>query len=70
MQISDAVEVFEVRSQSEANAKLKEGWSLLAVLPGATGGNGSTYVIYVLGKPKTKADPMEGLALGQHVTAG
>lgn len=55
MQISDTVEVLEVRSQSEANTKLKEGWSLLAVLPGATGGNGSTYVIYVLGKPHEKS---------------
>lgn len=55
MQISDAVEVLEVRSQSEANAKLKQGWGLLAALPGATGGNSSTYVIYVLGKPKAQA---------------
>lgn len=69
MQISDAVEVLEVRTQKEANTKLKEGWSLLAVIPGATGGTGSTYVIYVLGKPKSKADSMEGFALGGHVTA-
>ncbi|OSR69230.1 hypothetical protein BV326_03515 [Pseudomonas syringae pv. actinidiae] len=52
MQISDAVEVHEVRDQREVNSKLGQGWKLLAVVPGSTGVNSSTYVIYVMGKPK------------------
>lgn len=51
MQISDAVEVLEVRELKEVNTKLGQGWKLLAVIPGSTGGIGSTYVIYVLGQP-------------------
>ena len=52
MQISEAFEVAEVRSPADANTLMRDGWKLLAVAPGSTGGNGSTYVIYVLGKPK------------------
>lgn len=53
MQISDATEVLEVNSPSSANTKLKEGWKLLAVVPGMnTGNTGGSYVIYVLGKTK------------------
>lgn len=52
MQISAASEVIQVDSAMTANAKLREGWKLLAVVPGVTLSNsGGSYVIYVLGKP-------------------
>lgn len=51
MQLSDAFEVVEIRDVKEVNSKLQKDWKLLAVVPGSTGGSGSTYVIYVLGKP-------------------
>ncbi|WP_177339397.1 MULTISPECIES: hypothetical protein [unclassified Pseudomonas] len=49
MQLSDAQEVIEVRGATEANERLAEGWTLLAVVPGAEP-NATTYVTYVLGK--------------------
>lgn len=51
MQLSDAVEVIEIRDVKEVNSKLGQDWKLLAVLPGSVNASGSTYVIYVLGKP-------------------
>lgn len=46
MQLHEATELKEAYSLSQANAALKEGCTLLAVIPGANG------VTYVLGKPK------------------
>ncbi|WP_434625323.1 hypothetical protein J3P84_19665 [Pseudomonas sp. Z1-29] len=53
MQISDAVEVVQVAGPTNANQKLAEGWTLLAVVPGANA-EGKPHVAYVLGKPKEK----------------
>ncbi|MFJ3487196.1 hypothetical protein ACIPL1_27820 [Pseudomonas sp. NPDC090202] len=54
MQMSDAVEVIEVHGQAEANKHLRAGWKLLTVLRATTnsGLSGTTYGIYVMGKPE------------------
>lgn len=49
MQMSDAVEVVQVAGAGEANKKLAEGWTLLAVVPNANNA-GLAHVAYVLGK--------------------
>lgn len=48
MQLHEAAELKEAYSVGNANAAIQEGWTLLAVAPGASG------VTYVLGK---KAKP-------------
>lgn len=35
MQLHEATEVIEVMGQSSANEMLKEGWTLLAIIPSA-----------------------------------
>lgn len=54
MQMSDAVEVVQVAGAAQANKKLTEGWTLLAVVPSANN-SGLAHVAYVLGKAKEKA---------------
>ncbi len=49
MQLSEAAEVIEVAGAYNANQKLAEGWTLLAVVPGANNA-GKAHVAYVLGK--------------------
>jgi len=44
MQLHEAFNLIEAYSVSSANSAVQEGWTLLAVVPGANG------VIYVLGK--------------------
>jgi hypothetical protein len=56
MQLSDAVEVIEVAGIFGVNEKLAEGWTLLAVVPGADHA-GRAQVTYVMGKPKPSAQP-------------
>lgn len=51
MQMSDAVEVVQVAGATNANKKLAEGWTLLAVVPSANNA-GAAHVAYVLGKAK------------------
>lgn len=53
MQMSDAVEVVQVAGASQANKKLAEGWTLLAVVPSANN-SGLAHVAYVLGKTKPR----------------
>lgn len=57
MQMCDAAEVVQVAGAGEANKKLAEGWTLLAVVPSANN-SGLAHVAYVLGKPaaKTKSE--------------
>lgn len=53
MQMSEAGEVVQVVGVGNANTKLQEGWTLLAVVPGQAGGSdGQSTVVYVLGKPR------------------
>ena len=59
MQMSDAVEVVQVAGAANANVKLNEGWTLLAVVPGATN-EGRAHVAYVLGKAKAKPAGLYG----------
>ena len=54
MQMSDAIEVVQVAGAINANAKLAEGWKLIAVLPGTVQSTGAGVVMYVLGKPEDK----------------
>lgn len=54
MQLSDAKEVVQVAGANNANEKLAEGWTLLAVVPGANN-EGKANVAYVLGKAAPKA---------------
>ena len=49
MQLHEAVELKEAYSVSNANSAVQEGWTLLAVAPGA---NGVTYVLGKKAKPK------------------
>lgn len=51
MQLADVKKVKQVVGESNANAQLKDGWQLLAVVPSTLTGNGQSSVIYVLGKP-------------------
>jgi len=49
MQMSEAAEVVQVAGAGEANKKLAEGWTLLAVVSNANN-MGLAQVAYVLGK--------------------
>lgn len=51
MQMSEAAEVVQVAGAAQANKKLDEGWTLLAVVPNANN-VGVAHVAYVLGKPE------------------
>jgi hypothetical protein len=51
MQINDAVEVTEELDAAQANRRLAEGWTLLAVVPGYDHRNAQAVPCYVLGKP-------------------
>lgn len=54
MQMSDAVEVVQVAGATNANKRLAEGWTLLAVVSNANA-QGTAHVAYVLGKgPSTR----------------
>lgn len=68
MQMSDAVEVVQVTGAGNANDKLKEGWTLLAVVPGANT-EGKPHVAYVLGKAKAKVEQSNPLR-DQFIEAG
>ena len=64
MQMSDAIEVVQVRGALLANQHLGLGWTLLAVVPGINN-SGKASVIYVLGRsgplpevPKVEAPGM------------
>jgi hypothetical protein len=55
MQMHEVGEVTQVAGAANANTKLTEGWTLLAVTSAGNGGNdGKTFVWYVLGKPAAK----------------
>ncbi|QHF00790.1 hypothetical protein LCG56_29395 (plasmid) [Pseudomonas cannabina pv. alisalensis] len=49
MQMSEVKQVKQVIGESNANARLKDGWTLLAVVS-ASLNNGSASAMYVLGK--------------------
>jgi hypothetical protein len=52
MQMHEVSEVTQVAGAANANTKLAEGWTLLAVTSAGNGENdGKTFVWYVLGKP-------------------
>lgn len=53
MQMSEVGTVVEARGIDEANKKLADGWTLLAVVPG-TIPDATSHVVYVLGKPKAQ----------------
>jgi len=63
MQMHEAKEVIQVVGAGNANVKLAEGWTLLAVVS-ASLNNGGSSAMYVLGKAEpgaAKADPLSGL---------
>ncbi|MFN3355317.1 MAG: hypothetical protein ACK418_04765 [Pseudomonas sp.] len=63
MQLSEVKQVKQVVGESNANARLKEGWILLAVVA-AHVPNGTSSAMYVLGKAESgaeQADPLGGL---------
>ncbi len=63
MQLSEVKQVKQVIGESNANARLKDGWTLLAVVS-ATVTAGAASVMYVLGKAEPsddKKDPLAGL---------
>ncbi len=49
MQLSEVKQVKQVLGESNANARLKEGWTLLAVVS-ASLSSGSASAMYVLGR--------------------
>lgn len=53
MQMSEAGEVVQVAGMTNANEKLAEGWTLLAVVSNANN-EGKAHVAYVLGRPRKK----------------
>lgn len=56
MQMHEVGEVVQVAGATSANAKLNEGWKLLAVTSAGNGqSDGKTFVWYVLGKPAAPA---------------
>jgi hypothetical protein len=63
MQLSEVKRVTQVIGESNANARLKDGWTLLAVVS-AHVPNGGSSAMYVLGKSELgseQADPLGGL---------
>jgi len=62
MQFSEVKQVIEVNGSRDANAKLAQGWHLLAVVPGlqptVQGASLTTQVVYVLGKPAEPEPPV------------
>lgn len=54
MQITEAVEVSEELSATQANRRLAEGWTLLAVVPGYDHLNAQAVACYALGRPAEK----------------
>lgn len=58
MQMHEVQEVVQVAGQLNANAKLAEGWKLLAVTGAGNGSEaGQTFVWYVLGR-KAQQKPL------------
>jgi roadblock/LC7 domain-containing protein len=56
MQMHETGEVIQVAGATSANAKINEGWKLLAVISAGNGSDdGKTVVWYVLGKKKPTA---------------
>lgn len=51
MQKSDTGEVVQVAGQTQAHARLQEGWMLLAVVPNQNA-QGRAHVAYALSKPR------------------
>jgi hypothetical protein len=51
MKLCDAFQVLEALSAHEANAKIREGWTLLTVVA-TTHSSGEIHPCYVLGKAK------------------
>lgn len=52
MQMHEVGEVTQVAGAANANTKLAEGWTLLAVTSAGNGqSDGRTFIWYVLGKP-------------------
>lgn len=50
MQLSEVKQVKQVVGETNANARLREGWTLLAVVPATLNGDGASSALYVLGK--------------------
>ncbi|MEE4790545.1 hypothetical protein V2K52_23810 [Pseudomonas alliivorans] len=64
MQLSEVKHVKQVIGETNANARLKEGWTLLAVVPATLSANGASSALYVLGKAESgekKEDQLVGL---------
>lgn len=61
MQINEAVEVVEELHTAQANRRLADGWTLLAVVPGYDHLNAQAVACYVLGRP---AEPGRGVLDG------
>jgi hypothetical protein len=68
MQMSEAAEVVQVAGAAQANKKLDEGWTLLAVVPNANN-TGVAHVAYVLGKSE-RAPEKEDLPAPRGFLAG
>lgn len=63
MQLHEVKHVKQVIGETNVNARLKEGWVLLAVVP-AVLNNGGSSAMYVLGKHEAgpvEKDPLDGL---------
>lgn len=59
MQMHEAKEVVQVVGAADANAKLAEGWTLLAVTGAGNGSEGGqSFVWYVLGR-KAQKKPLD-----------
>ncbi len=55
MHMHEAAEVVQVAGAGNANKKLAEGWTLLAITSGSNGAERDQQVVwYVLGKPPEK----------------
>lgn len=61
MNLSEADQVMEALSANEANHKLIEGWTLLAVVA-TTHPSGELHPCYILGKSKTGARAQQDTA--------
>lgn len=59
MKLSDAGVIVEALSANEANQKLREGWTLIAVVSTAHP-SGEIHPCYVFGKPKQKSSQSDG----------
>lgn len=66
MQMHEVAEVTQVAGAGNANKKIAEGWTLLAVVPNANN-VGVAHVAYVLGRREKYAGVAQG-PQGEHVS--